>query len=38
MDDYISKPIDPQKLQTVLERLLLTEQDSSLLQQPSQPV
>jgi CheY-like chemotaxis protein len=36
MDDYISKPIDPQKLQTVLQRLLLTEQDSSLLQQPSQ--
>ena len=38
MDDYISKPIDPQKLRTVLTRFLLATEDSSLFHQPSQPV
>jgi len=37
MDDYISKPIDPQQLQAALARFLLAEQDSLLVQQPSEP-
>jgi CheY-like chemotaxis protein len=38
MDDYISKPINPQELQTVLARFLLATKDSSFVQPPQQSV